>query len=626
MECIERGIMNPANADEDTDVDGQCFDVCLETYATRSCAHGQGLRTISKHRRLRQAKAEVGVIKRGEGMQQEQRTVVTREPKGSWARFGAAVCVLLICGLGTVTGPVSAQDGRGGMQITTPRGADEGDGPYQRLVIRGATMIDGTGAPPIGPVDIVVEGDRIVDVRSVGFPGVPINERRRPAPGEHEIDATGMYVLPGFVDMHTHTGDSGKAPQPEYVYKLWLAHGVTTARGVGFGSFEFSLQEKARSARNEIVAPRMFAYVRPGSGQGWNGGDITSSPEVARAWVRWAAEQRIDGVGIDGLKLGAYDPDIMAALIDEAKQHGLGTVAHLDQRGLARMTALDAAELGLDMMTHYYGLMESMLTDYSIQDWRLDYNYNDESHRFGEVARLWYQAAEPGSELWNRTLDRFLELGFGLDPTMTIYEASRDVMRAREAEWHDDYALPTMLDFYEPSREAHGSYWFYWTSEDEFHWKRFYQKWMHFVNDYKNRGGIVTTGSDSGFIYKLYGFDYIREFELLREAGFHPLEVIRSATMYGAKELHDPKGLEPEFGILRAGMKADFVLVDENPLENLKVLYGTGAVKLDDETGEVGRVGGISYTIKDGIVYDAKQLLADVREMVRQAWSAHDGG
>ena len=58
---------------------------------------------------------------------------------------------------------------------------------------------------------------------------------------------------------------------------------------------------------------------------------------------------------------------------------------------------------------------------------------------------------------------------------------------------------------------------------------------MQFLNEYKNRGGIVTTGSDSGFIYKLYGFDYIREFELLREAGFHPIEVIRSATLYGAK-------------------------------------------------------------------------------------------
>ena len=129
----------------------------------------------------------------------------------------------------------------------------------------------------------------------------------------------------------------------------------------------------------------------------------------------------------------------------------------------------------------------------------------------------------------------------------------------------------------------------------------------------------MTTGSDSGVIYKLYGFDYIREFELLREAGFHPVEVIRSATLYGAQELNDPKGLPPDFGMIREGLKADFVVVEENPLENLKVLDGTGAVKLDDETGEVERVGGIKYTIKDGIVYDAKQLLADVREMVRRS-------
>jgi imidazolonepropionase-like amidohydrolase len=141
---------------------------------------------------------------------------------------------------------------------------------------------------------------------------------------------------------------------------------------------------------------------------------------------------------------------------------------------------------------------------------------------------------------------------------------------------------------------------------------------MQFLNDYKNAGGIVTTGSDSGFIYKLYGFDYIRELELLREAGFHPVEVIRSATMYGAKELHDPKGIEPDFGIIRPGLKADLVVVEENPLQNLKVLYGTGAVKINDETGAIERVGGVKYTIKDGIVYDAKKLLEDVREMVRK--------
>jgi imidazolonepropionase-like amidohydrolase len=179
-----------------------------------------------------------------------------------------------------------------------------------------------------------------------------------------------------------------------------------------------------------------------------------------------------------------------------------------------------------------------------------------------------------------------------------------------------------MWDFYQPSRQAHGSYWFYWTTEDEVAWKNFYVRWMQFLNDFKNAGGIVTTGSDSGFIYKLYGFDYIRELELLREAGFHPIEVIRSATLNGATRLHQPKGTPIEFGILRPGLKADLVIVDQNPLVNLKVLYGTGAVKLNDETGEVERVGGIRYTVKDGIVYDAKQLLADVREMVKKAKQA----
>ncbi|MBT4453140.1 MAG: amidohydrolase family protein, partial [Candidatus Marinimicrobia bacterium] len=135
----------------------------------------------------------------------------------------------------------------------------EGEGPFKRLVIRGATVIDGSGAPPRGPVDIVIEGNKITSVSGVGYPGVPINEKRRPKPGDYEIDAHGAYVMPGFVDMHTHAGDPQKAPDTEYVYKLWLAHGVTTVRGVGLGSLEFSLSEKKRSAKNEITAPRIWA-------------------------------------------------------------------------------------------------------------------------------------------------------------------------------------------------------------------------------------------------------------------------------------------------------------------------------------------------------------------------------
>src|SRR2546427_6582690 len=131
-------------------------------------------------------------------------------------------------------------------------------------------------------------------------------------------------------------------------------------------------------------------------------------------------------------------------------------------------------------------------------------------------------------------------------------------------------------------------------------------------------GGRVTTGSDSGFIYQTYGFGYINEFELLQEAGFHPLEVIESATMTGALPLHEPMHKPIEFGVVREGMLADMVVIDQNPLQNFKVLYANGAIRLNDKTGKVERVGGIKWTIKDGIAYDAKRLAADVAAMVEK--------
>ena len=137
---------------------------------------------------------------------------------------------------------------------------------------------------------------------------------------------------------------------------------------------------------------------------------------------------------------------------------------------------------------------------------------------------------------------------------------------------------------------------------------------MQFVNEYKNKGGRVTLGSDAGYIYKLYGFAYIQEMELMREAGFHPLEIFQSASLKAAEVL----GRDHELGTIEVGKLADMVLVDANPMANLKVLYGTGAIFVDEEN-EVQRHGGIAYTIKDGVVFDAKQLLRDVEEMVKAA-------
>jgi len=479
----------------------------------------------------------------------------------------------------------------------------EGEGPFERLIIRGATLIDGTGAPPRGPVDIVVEQNRIKSVQTVN----PDSSSERAQGATKEIDASGMYVLPGFIDLHLHTGGTPKTPNAEYVYKLWMGHGITTGRGVPFGSMDWSLSEKARSARNEITAPRMFSYHVPGDR--WEGS--LDSPEAARQWVRTAARK-----GIDGLKLTSFPPEIMAALLDEAKKLKLGSTAHLGQLGVAQMNAIDAARLGLGTVTHFYGIFEALYDGHDVQPWPPGMNYNDEQWRFGQVARQWNLVHKQGSEEWKSLLRELKSLDVTLDPTMTAYLASRDVMRRRNADWHERYTLPSLWDFYQPSRTNHGSYYFDWTTWDEVAWRNFYRVWMAFLDDYKNMGGRVTVSSDAGFIYNLFGFSTIEEMELLQEAGFHPLEVIRGATLHAAETLFAPMRKPIEFGVVRPGLLADLVIVPENPIANLKVLYGTGAIRLNDKTGKTERVGGIKYTIKDGIVFDARKLLADVAGMV----------
>jgi len=489
----------------------------------------------------------------------------------------------------------------------------EGEGPFSQLIIRGAILINGAGAPPIGPVDVIVENNIIKDIKVVGYPGVEINEDRRPPlkAGGHEIDAEGMYLLPGLIDMHGHIGGKSQGADAEYVFKLWMAHGITTIRDPSCGNgLDWVLEHKKLSADNKITAPRILAYTVFGQGSK----EPISTPEQARQWVRQNAQN-----GADGIKFFGLAPKLFDAALRENKKLGLRSACHHAQLEVARWNVVNSAEAGLTTMEHWYGLPEALFENQRIQDYPVDYNYQNEQHRFGEAGRLWKQAAAPYSDHWNKVMDQLLELDFTLDPTFNIYEASRDLHRARRAEWHELYTVPDLWRFYMPSKISHGSYWHYWGTEEEVDWRDNYKLWMTFVNEYKNRGGRVTAGSDSGFIFQLYGFGYIRELELLREAGFHPLEVIQSATYNAAEAL----GLEDEIGSVEIGKKADLILLTENPLKNLKSLYGTGAIKLTEDN-EIVRVGGVSYTIKDGVIYDAKQLLRDVKTIVDEAKAAED--
>ena len=134
---------------------------------------------------------------------------------------------------------------------------------HDQLIIRGVTLINGDGSPPRGPIDVVVRKNIISNIQVVGYPGVEINESSRPKleEGGIEINANGMYLMPGFIDMHGHIGGVAQGASYEYVFKLWMAHGVTTVREPSGRSIDWTLNLKKLSAENKIIAPRIFAYT-----------------------------------------------------------------------------------------------------------------------------------------------------------------------------------------------------------------------------------------------------------------------------------------------------------------------------------------------------------------------------
>ncbi|MFT5737106.1 MAG: imidazolonepropionase-like amidohydrolase, partial [Maribacter sp.] len=181
----------------------------------------------------------------------------------------------------------------------------QGDGPHSQLIIRGVMLINGNGAPPQGPIDIVVENNIIKKIEVVGYDGVPIDESKRPQlkPGGKELDCNGMYLLPGFIDMHGHIGGTSQGAEPDYVFKLWMAHGITTVREPSGRGIDFALDLKRKSAKNEIIAPRIQSYTGFGqTSKTFNPlNDIPiSTTEQAREWVRANAKKGADGIKFFG--------------------------------------------------------------------------------------------------------------------------------------------------------------------------------------------------------------------------------------------------------------------------------------------------------------------------------------
>lgn len=211
-------------------------------------------------------------------------------------------------------------------------------------------------------------------------------------------------------------------------------------------------------------------------------------------------------------------------------------------------------------------------------------------------------------------LDRMIENGTSWCPTMVVYEAHRDVERVQTKKWHETYTVPQLLTHWEPSPGHHAAHFFDWKTSDEIAWKAKYRIWMGYLKYFFEQGGTITVGSDTAFIYALFGFSTIRELELLQEAGIHPIDVIKMATTNATKAL----GLTNLAGGVRKGGTADLAIIDGNPLDNFKVMYGTGLMRYSADRTTMIPGGGVKWTIKNGVVFDAKALLCDVEEYVKE--------
>jgi hypothetical protein len=496
----------------------------------------------------------------------------------------------------TAAAPLAAQ--------TSARFGDLADGPYDRLVIRNAMVIPGHGGPPVGPYDIVIEQNVIAEMT----PFDPVTAQRRGdtarATGDRVIDATGKYVMPGMIDLHMHVRTQ---PMPiAYVYYLKLAHGVTTIVPGADRGLDSAMQQARLSAANEILAPRIFPIWRWGRGVDYEREDLESpamAPKIAREMVEEGA--RVVSVG----NLG-WSRELFGAVSRAVWDAGGITTVHLPPSTNAMVDAVDAARLGVTMIEHHYGYAEASL-DNNVQDFPRDYNYNNENARFRSAGKVWVDANE--ERLISEVADSLYRYGVTMLPTRVVYEANRDIVRAQNLPWHEKYTHQALIDWNLPNPAQHGSYHYDWTSDDEYYWSRAFRLWGDLIFEFNKRGGRVAYGTDDNYIWATPGFSNVRELQLLRETGLHPLEVIKAATYNSAQTLR-----EPRLGLVRPGYLADLVMVDGSPLYNLRFLYSFGALTLDDE-GNMYRTKGIVHTSKDGIVINNARLMEEVARMVAES-------
>ncbi|GMV07263.1 MAG: amidohydrolase [Gemmatimonadota bacterium] len=439
------------------------------------------------------------------------------------------------------------------------------------VAIEGATLIDGRGGTPLSNALVLVSGGRIRAVGHAGSVQVPSGATR--------IDARGMTLLPGFVDVHAHVtlGPVGfdrdrsppaivALPDPEGSGRnlaLLLAHGVTTARDPG-GAAERTVAARDSVLDGLLPGPRLFVAGEVIDQATFPGLSApVSTPEEIRQEVRRQA-----AIGVDVIKLYAsLTPELVAAGIDEAHRQGLPVIGHIMGTSWA-----EAAALGLDGIVHIIGWSPKLLPESS----RAAY-----TSMLGGTQYLygWLEHLDLAAPEMRRTVDLLAQRRVAVDPDLVVFErAMRGDDPAVTQSPELSMAPPALLENWRSFFTFNTG----WSADDYARARAAWPKALELTKLLFDRGVLLGAGTDASNPWTVAGESFHREMELLVQAGIPPLDVLGIATRNGARIL----GIDDDSGTVEVGKRADLVLLREDPLRDISA---TRSIEWVMKGGEIHR-------------------------------------